>query len=288
MSGKVSKLKAYLKLSRPFTLLAPIFGGLVFSYLGYLEVGGPRCRILLTPLILALVNYTSNVINQIYDRDIDKVNKPYRPIPSGEVSVDGALSLAILLTIIVIGVSYFVNNLFGLLLSIIMVFAWMYSAPPLRLRSRLFWSNIALAAPRGALGILTAYASYANPFNNVPLLVFSLGVAVYVFGGNTFKDFPDEVGDRMFGVRNFVTVYGRRRAFRIAVISILLSSILFLYSMGVNIYTLPTLSILYTSFILFGLKNPELKTKTENTVMWTIFYVGMLALFILYLVSRYA
>ncbi|MEM3951808.1 MAG: UbiA family prenyltransferase [Nitrososphaerota archaeon] len=195
-----SKLKAYLKLSRPFTLLAPIFGGLIFSYLGYLETGGPRCRILLTPLILALANYVSNVINQIYDRDIDRVNKPYRPIPSGEVSVDGAFSLAILLTLIVLSVSYLINSLFGLLLSIIMAFAWMYSAPPLRLRSKLFWSNIALAAPRGALGILTAYASYANPFEDMRLLVFSLGLAVYVFGGNTFKDFPDEVGDRMFGV----------------------------------------------------------------------------------------
>lgn len=279
---EIDKIVSALRLSRPFTLIAPLVGGLTFSYLGYLDSGSiDPSKILLTAIVFVLANYASNVINQIYDRDIDAINKPYRPIPSGKISVDEASSIAILLTIATISIAYvFVGTLFGSMLSVIMIFSWLYSSPPLRLRSRLFWSNLSLAAPRGALGILTAYASYSNPFENPRLLMFSLGMAVYVFGGNTFKDFHDENGDRMCGVRNFVTVYGRKKAMMISNISIVASLIpIFLSTSFANILLVSPMVMM---MIYFSLKNPEMKAGTENTIIWAVFYLCMTVLFLGY------
>ncbi|MCD6137147.1 MAG: UbiA family prenyltransferase [Deltaproteobacteria bacterium] len=279
-----NKAKAVIRLSRPFTLLAPAAGGLLFSYLGYLDNPGNPIKIILTPLILVLANYTSNVINQIYDREIDKINKPYRPIPAGEITVDEANSLAIILTLTTLTLAYtLINKLFGILLTIILLFAWIYSAPPLRLRARLFWGNLAIATPRGGLGIITAYSSYANPLNNTSLLIFALGMAIYVFGANTFKDFPDEKGDKICGVRNFVTVYGREYAMRIAQIITIISYLVFIRVIDILIM-LPSIALL-VAMQYYAEKNPELKTKTENTIMWTLFYINMAALFTSYLLT---
>ena len=279
------KVRAALKLSRPFTLMAPAVGGLLFSYIAFLHSPGPIYKIPLTVLILVFANYASNVINQVYDREIDMINKPYRPIPAGEISVDEASSLAILLTIATIGLAYaLIGSLFGTLLSIILAFAWMYSAPPLRLRSRLLLSNLALATPRGALGILTAYSAYANPFENHGLLLLALGMAIYVFGGNTFKDIPDEEGDRRCGVRNFVTVYGRRKAIQISLACVILSYPFILASLDNPLFSIPFAAIII-AMVFFGIRHPDLRTKTENTVLWTLFYLGMLAGFLSYAIS---
>ena len=280
------KIKAALKLSRPFTLLAPAVGGLLFSYIGFMHNPGPIYKVFIAALILVFANYTSNVINQIYDREIDKINKPYRPIPAGEISVDEAFSLAILLTIATLSLAYtLIGSLFGILLSIILAFAWMYSAPPLRLRSRLLLSNLALATPRGALGILTAYSAYANPFENHSLLLLALGMAVYVFGGNTFKDIPDEEGDKKCGVRNFVTVYGRKTAIQISLTYVALSYPFILASLNNPIYSLPFAGTII-AMLFFAMKHPYLKTKTENTILWTLFYLGMIAGFLSFFISQ--
>jgi len=283
------KLKAALKLSRPFTLLAPAVGGLLFSCLGYLSNPGPIYKIFATSLILVFANYTSNVINQIYDREIDRINKPHRPIPSGEITVDEASSLAIFLTILTIGMGYaLIGTLFGIFLSVIMAFAWMYSAPPLRLRAKLFWSNLAIATPRGALGILAAYSAYANPFVNTTLLAFALAMAMYVFGGNTFKDLPDEPGDKAMGVRNFVTVYGREAAMVIAYTFIAFSTPFMYIALSQDLSNFFPFLCVIIAMLLFGAKRPNLKTKTENTILWMLFYLGMVAAFLSYFISQVA
>ncbi len=83
----------YLEFSRPFTLVAPALG---FFSGGLTAIGAaPReawsGELLLYPLMGALMaavlNAASNALNQIYDLEIDRVNKPKRPLPSGRLSL---------------------------------------------------------------------------------------------------------------------------------------------------------------------------------------------------------
>jgi geranylgeranylglycerol-phosphate geranylgeranyltransferase len=82
--------------SRPFTLVAPALG---FAS-GAVTAAGAAPReswssdLILYPVIgltmAAVLNAASNGLNQIYDLEIDRVNKPKRPLPSGRLSLSSA------------------------------------------------------------------------------------------------------------------------------------------------------------------------------------------------------
>ena len=89
--------RAATRSRRPFTLVAPALG---FVSGAVTAVGAaPReawhPRLLVYPLIgssmAALLNAGNNALNQIYDLEIDRVNKPKRPLPSGRLSMRAGL-----------------------------------------------------------------------------------------------------------------------------------------------------------------------------------------------------
>jgi len=90
------KARLYLEFSRPFTLVAPALGFASGAATAY--GAAPRetwhVHLLLYPVIgltmAAVLNAASNALNQIYDLDIDRVNKPKRPLPSGRLSIHDA------------------------------------------------------------------------------------------------------------------------------------------------------------------------------------------------------
>ena len=91
MSGRV-----YLELARPFTLVAPalgfISGALTAVGAAPREPWSPRLLVpaLIGSAMAAVLNAGNNALNQIYDLEIDRVNKPKRPLPTGRVSIAGA------------------------------------------------------------------------------------------------------------------------------------------------------------------------------------------------------
>src|SRR4029078_4019214 len=92
-----SKLQLYSQLARPFTLLPPLLGIVSGSICAFGSVHNPDpSRSLTTPVIWTVVlgslcasfmNAASNAINQIYDLEIDRLNKPNRPLVTGALSV---------------------------------------------------------------------------------------------------------------------------------------------------------------------------------------------------------
>src|SRR5258705_12641012 len=88
-----SRASLLLEFSRPFTLVAPALG---FAS-GAATAAGAAPRepwsldLLLYPIIglvmAAVLNAASNALNQIYDLDIDRINKPKRALPSGRLSL---------------------------------------------------------------------------------------------------------------------------------------------------------------------------------------------------------
>ncbi|HEY5908794.1 MAG TPA: UbiA family prenyltransferase, partial [Vicinamibacteria bacterium] len=92
--GGGSKAKAYLELARPFTLLPPALG-VVSGAVSAWGAGHSKPSVtaaLLLPvlwgaLMAAVLNAANNAVNQIYDLDIDRVNKPRRPLPAGTLSL---------------------------------------------------------------------------------------------------------------------------------------------------------------------------------------------------------
>lgn len=277
-------MKPYFRLLRPGTLIAPIVGGFLFALLGIQTSGytySPSLFFLalLNGFLLACSNAISNIINQIHDMEIDRLipEKKTRPIASGEVSIDEALSIVVIVIISTLGLAwFFFPPFYGAILSVILFFTWMYNSPPLRLKNKLFWSNFAIATPRGALGIIAAYSAFANPFDN-RILIPALALGIYVYGVNTLKDYEDCDVDKEMGVRNFCTVYGKEKASAIIIPFLVIPYLIF--GFGKSFLVLSTLPISLV-MVRVLMKNPELKGK--GILMWKLFYLQLALMMFLY------
>ncbi len=93
----MSKLNLYAQLARPFTLLPPLLGivsGAICAF-GSIHNPDPSREVTLSVILTialgllcaSLMNAASNAINQIYDLDIDRLNKPDRPLVTGALSI---------------------------------------------------------------------------------------------------------------------------------------------------------------------------------------------------------
>lgn len=217
-SARVGKLRNLMLLFRPATLIAPATGALLMALLAIsqshialtLDV---YLKLAIGMLILAMSNAAGNVINHVVDADDTDAYHPIkrtRAIVSGKVNRMDAISLTVFIFGAAMVISYVIFGvLTGILMSIILFFAWAYSAPP-RFKKRFIMGNLAIGTPRGFLGVVTAYSFFAYPTFQV--LAFGLIMGVYVFGVNTTKDIGDEIPDRMAGIHNFVTVLGVNKA----------------------------------------------------------------------------
>ena len=237
--------------------------------------------VVLVGFILACMNYSSNALNQIMDRDIDALqpHKKNRPIPSGRISSQEATGLVVILLLITLSLGYSVFGFwFGLLLSTIGVFVWLYNTPPLRLRMRLIWSNFSMSVPRGALGIIVAYSAFADPLDS-RILVPALAFGIYVFGCNTFKDYEDYEADKKMGVRNFCTVYGKEKASQIVLPFLYIPFLIFFLS-GNNL----TLLCLPLSSIMTVILRHNPGLKAQGILIWKLFYLQFGLMMMLYAV----
>ncbi|MEM3341754.1 MAG: UbiA family prenyltransferase, partial [Thermoplasmata archaeon] len=143
----LKKIKGLIQLVRPFTLLAPVIGGLAGSLMGWIHTHGTIDGIHWQTVIdasicLAVVNAASNSLNGVYDYDIDKINKPNRPLPSGMVTKDEALTISIIFYLLALFRAVLTNAQFGAIMFLIILITVFYSVPPLRLKKRLWLSNL--------------------------------------------------------------------------------------------------------------------------------------------------
>ena len=169
---------------------------------------------------------TSQAVNDWFDRHVDAINEPKRPIPSGRMPGEWGLHLAILWTVIsllvatVLGPWGFGAAVVGLLL------AWAYSAPPLRLKENGWWGHAACGFSYEGIAWVTGAAVMAGGVmpdsRSLALaLLYSLGT----HGIMTLNDFKAVEGDRQMGVRSLPVQLGEQNAARVACAVMILSQV---------------------------------------------------------------
>nr|AJD80983.1 flavonoid prenyltransferase [Maclura tricuspidata] len=171
----------------------------------------------LIAMILATAYYIG--INQIYDADIDRVNKPYLPIPSGELSLKQAWFLVIsdllagLLILRLMNADLITTSLYcaGLFLGTF------YSAPPLRFKESSFQTSIVNPLMAGILhNIGVLYASTVSlglPFNlsSPPVVFIVIFITLYFIVITNLKDLTDIEGDIKHNIRTLPAIFGPRK-----------------------------------------------------------------------------
>ncbi len=169
---------------------------------------------------------TSQAVNDWYDRHVDAINEPHRPIPSGRMPGQWGLYLALLWTLIsllvatALGPWGFGAAMVGLLL------AWAYSAPPVRLKENGWWGNAACGLSYEGIAWVTGAAVMAGGIlPDSRSLLLALLYSIGTHGIMTLNDFKAVEGDRQMGVRSLPVQLGVQNAARVACAVMLLSQL---------------------------------------------------------------
>jgi len=296
------KVRGFIDLIRPFTLLAPAVGGVSAGLIGLAAVNDftlTSAIIInnLTALVwgvstLVLINAASNALNAAYDVDIDKINKPYRPIPSGVVTKDEARSFAWVLYLIIIWRAATAFQLtYSFLVLCIMLITIGYSMPPLRFKQRLWWSNISVAWARGMLGFVAAWAIFDDPLlphGGLPfdLTPFMIGGIMFLFliGATTTKDFTDIEGDRKYGANTLPVYYGPRKAAMYSAPFLVIPFLLIPIAAFLGILkpqaAILAILVVWGTYLIYLLTKAKFEqdARLENSPVWKHMYLILLAL----------
>lgn len=167
--------------------------------------------IALGSLMAALLNGASNALNQIYDLDIDKINKPHRYLPSGKISMKEAWIIASVLFIVSLLLAGLVNWQCFMLAAIATVMTYFYSAPPLRTKRLGIIANITIAIPRGVLLKVCGWSTVKTIYKSEPWLIGMI-FGLFLLGATSTKDFSDIKGDKANGCITLPIKYGVRRS----------------------------------------------------------------------------
>lgn len=294
---------AYVRLARPFTLLAPALGmasGSIVAYFAegpkFAPDGASFLRVLLLgTLAAALLNAASNALNQIFDLDIDRINKPDRVLCKGDISILGAGVFAGVTGALGLMLAAVVSTLTGhwgtlLLFALAGLFSVAYSVPPLRMKARGWWANLTVAIPRGTL-LKVAGWSLAQSVLSWEAWYIGLIMGVFLLGATTTKDFADVRGDAAYGVKTLPVIHGASKAARVVTPFLVLPFLLMPLAVGVGALTGFSLltghpvdmTILGILCALWGahiaariLSDPESLTNTENHPAWRHMYYLMI------------
>ena len=199
----MSQLSAFFLLSRPLngliTALSVGIGALTA------DQAPVWSAILLAALSAALINGAGNAFNDLMDIDVDRINRPLRPLPAGRLSPNAARIESLLLALAGCALAFWLSPWHGVIALAVAALLAVYS---ISLKHSLLWGNIlvavvgAIAFPYGALAAGDLGRSW------IPALFAFL----FHLGREIVKDIEDVAGDRIRGERTLPLCWGRTQA----------------------------------------------------------------------------
>jgi 4-hydroxybenzoate polyprenyltransferase len=290
-----SRLRTLADFARPFTLIAPALG---FASAAATAIGAqPRetwsWGLVAYPVIgsvmAAVLNIASNGLNQIFDFEIDRINKPRRPLPSGRMSLGEAWAVTLASFALAFVLAWNVapggrHECFWMVAAAAVI-TTLYSVPPFRTKRLGIWANVTIAVPRGVLLKVAGWSSVKSALGFEPWFLGAI-FGLFLLGATTTKDFADMDGDRRGGCRTLPIRFGVTRAAWMISPSFVLPFLMIPAGAwtGVltgNFWLLQALGAFMTAYGLYVcylmLRRPDELAVEENHVSWAHMYRMMFA-----------
>jgi chlorophyll/bacteriochlorophyll a synthase len=280
---RVPNLSAITELFKPITWFPPMWAfacgavasGATFSSRWWEIVIG---LLLSGPLVCA----TSQAVNDWFDRHVDAINEPHRPIPSGRIPGRWGLYLAILWTGVSLCVALSLGR-WGFYAAVVgLVLAWCYSAPPIRLKLNGWWGNAACGLSYEGLAWITGAAVMAGgEMPDSKSLTLALLYSVGAHGIMTLNDFKAIQGDRIMGVRSLPVQLGVRGAAWVACIVMLIPQLIVIglqLSWGLPMFAIACSALIVVQCVLMRqfLYSPVEKALFYSGFGVPVFVLGMM------------
>jgi chlorophyll synthase len=273
---------AVLELLKPITWFAPMwaFGcGVVSS--GASPSG--RWPVVAAGIVLAgpLVCATSQAANDWFDRHVDAINEPGRPIPSGRIPGRWGLWIAIGWTLLSLLVAATLGPWGFGAAAVGLALAWAYSAPPIRLKRNGWWSNAAVGACYEGLPWFTGAAVMAGARPGWPIIALAMLYSAGAHGIMTLNDFKSVEGDRRMGLGSLPVRLGIDRAAWVACLFMALPqavvvALLFVWGEPAHAVIVALLLVAQATLMARLLRNPGRHAARYNATGTTLYVLGML------------
>lgn len=217
-------LRTLWQFSRPHTLIGSTLSIIALYFISLWNTGsawtGALAAVLLPALLSALsCNIYITGLNQWADVDVDRINKPWLPIPAGRLSRQQALRIVLVCGgLAVLSAAATGSPGFAGLILLIMGIGTAYSLPPLKFKRNHFLAAGAITLVRGLLVNLGFFLHFRHQLTGHAALEpfiwpLTLFVAAFSLGIAWFKDIPDTEGDAAYEFGTLAVQAGRRRAF---------------------------------------------------------------------------
>lgn len=222
----MNKLIAYIQISRPSNVLIAFLTIIIAAIVaGSIH---PITNVLLASLSAALITVGANVINDYFDIQIDSINKPNRPLPSGRLSTKEALIFFLSVYLGAWILSICINLYMFLIAFSIGILLFFYSY---KLKRTILWGNLVVSFATAVAFIYGGLAVYHVEGTVYPAIFAFL----YHFGREVIKDLQDVTGDLKEGALTFAVTYGIKRSLQLtsAIFMVLIIMTIIPYISGV-------------------------------------------------------
>lgn len=272
-----------LELLKPITWFPPMWAfmcGAVSSGAGlegrwWFVAGGV---LLAGPLVCG----TSQAVNDWFDRHVDAINEPNRPIPSGRIPGRWGLYIACLMTLISASVGWALGPLVFAAAIVGLAFAWAYSAPPFRFKANGLVGPLVCGLTYEGLSWFTGATVMAGAAptveNGIILFMYSLGA----HGIMVLNDFKAEEGDRQAGLTSLPVTMGVAQAARFACttmasMQIVVICLLAVWGYGTSAVVVSAVLLAQIAAMPRLIRDPAKYAPWYNGVGVTLYVLGMLA-----------
>ena len=238
VDGRINMIKGYYRLSRPINTLA---GCTAIFVSGYAAGATSWWPVVLAAITVFLINNSTNAWNDYVDIEIDRVNKPERPLPSGQVSPRGALVFSAVGSALSLVVAAFINQPAFFIAMGANALLYLYSW---KLKCTVLLGNGAVATIIALCFIFGGVAAG----NIHPVLPLAFTVFFAMMAREILKTMADYQGDKQQNCSTIATSWGNKTARTFAMIFLGISAVAMLAAYFIEQY-----SPVYLFIIIFGM-----------------------------------
>lgn len=216
-------MSAFIRFSRPHTVIGTTLSLLALYLLAWAYSGSPEGQWVVFGLSL-LSCLGANIyivgLNQLTDIDIDRINKPYLPLASGEYSQRTGYLIIITAVLLSLVIAVYLGRYLLLTVILSLLLGTAYSLPPFRLKRFHFWAAFCIIAVRGLIVNLLLFLHFFSTLSeqhHIPPAIWLLTLTIFMYSVAIawFKDIPDMEGDQRFQINTLTLRLGAQRVFNI-------------------------------------------------------------------------
>ncbi len=224
-----AKLKAMFWIGRPYMWIFPISSVVLgMALTNDIRIDDFVSFGIAAVIIPCIINYFMVTFNAVFDVEADRINKPDRPLVTGELSRGEALVASLLSMVLAIILAFFfLTPAHVIILILVLLMGIAYSTPFPRIKGITLLGNVWFGTGYVFIGLLFGW-SYFRSIEEVDLLFLLVGLVLTIHATfiSVSKDLVDYEGDRLAGYRTIPVVFGEKAGATFVLLSLWLPILL--------------------------------------------------------------